>query len=198
MKLERYCTCGAVLKVSGGDKTKILASWYSQHDGEGHADCGAAGAEATRMGTGTGMGRESRRQERRKKAGELLGGPLTPEELAGDYVVRHMPDDRQKAQEARSEAQSEPPAPMLDIPGVRRTAEEGRPVDPRVVLSLCDEVDRWRRQASLWADNIADLTRERDDLLSAGQAWARAIEKQDIAAIERAEHALIAAIGRLS
>lgn len=57
------------------------------------------------------------RDERRRKAGEALGGPLTPAELAGDYILRGMPippDTRQRAHEGppapRSEATN--PAPL--------------------------------------------------------------------------------------
>ena len=65
MKLERYCTCGAVLTatVERRKKAQALIVWYDQHSGEGHAETNAAGAEAARMGTGTGMGRETARRE---------------------------------------------------------------------------------------------------------------------------------------
>ncbi len=64
MRLERYCTCGAVLKteVTRRKHVQSLLVWYSFHSGPGHADTDAAGAEAARMGTGVGMGRESRRE----------------------------------------------------------------------------------------------------------------------------------------
>lgn len=57
-------------------------------------------------------------------------------------------------------------------------------------------MERRKRQASLWAENIEDLIRERDDLFSAARAWADAIVAQEIAAIERCEGELIAAIAR--
>lgn len=80
---------------------------------------------------------------------------------------------------------------------IRRAAQEGVPITSAQTLALCDEAERWKRQASLWADNIAALTKERDVLISAIRAWTEAIEKQDVAEIERAEHGLIAAAARL-
>lgn len=63
-RLEKYCTCGAVLKqdVPPRRRLQALIAWYDRHNGPGHEDCDAAQAEAARMGTGVGMGRESRRQ----------------------------------------------------------------------------------------------------------------------------------------
>jgi hypothetical protein len=61
--LFRYCTCGCVLKtdVPPRRKQQALAHWYATHSGDGHDRTDAAGAEAARMGTNTGIGRESRR-----------------------------------------------------------------------------------------------------------------------------------------
>lgn len=63
MKLERYCTCGAVLKVnvSARKKQQALIVFYNQHSGEGHGDTTAAGAEQARMGAGVAYGREFER-----------------------------------------------------------------------------------------------------------------------------------------
>lgn len=63
MIIERYCTCGAVLKTSAprAKRQQILIVWYNQHVGPGHADTDAAGAEMTRMGSGQPDGREARR-----------------------------------------------------------------------------------------------------------------------------------------
>jgi hypothetical protein len=65
MRLERYCTCGAVLRVNiaARKKAQTLIVWYDRHSGDGHADTDAAGAEAARMGTSAGMGRETARRE---------------------------------------------------------------------------------------------------------------------------------------
>lgn len=67
MTIERYCTCGMVLKIDAPKRraNKVLSIWYAEHSGDGHADTSAAGAEAARMGTGTGMGRETARKEGR-------------------------------------------------------------------------------------------------------------------------------------
>lgn len=66
MILKRYCTCGAVLSVviPKAKRDQTLAVWYTAHDGAGHGETDAAGAEAARMGTGAGMGRETRKEER--------------------------------------------------------------------------------------------------------------------------------------
>jgi hypothetical protein len=63
MLIERYCTCGAVLKVEvpKRKRNQVLINWFDLHDGPDHEPTDAAGAEAARMGTGTGMGRESHR-----------------------------------------------------------------------------------------------------------------------------------------
>ena len=63
MILKRYCACSAVLSVvvPKAKRGQALASWYAAHDGAGHGEPDAAGAEATRMGTGAGMGRETRK-----------------------------------------------------------------------------------------------------------------------------------------
>jgi hypothetical protein len=62
--LTRYCTCGAVLKttVARRKQAQALSVWYARHSGGGHAETDAAGAEAARMGTGAGAGRETARQ----------------------------------------------------------------------------------------------------------------------------------------
>lgn len=61
MKLERYCTCGAVLKVNipKRKKQQALIVWANAHSGEGHADTTAAIAEQARMGFGQPGGREA-------------------------------------------------------------------------------------------------------------------------------------------
>lgn len=61
MLLERYCMCGDVLMVNvpRHKKAQALSVWYSRHTGTGHGDTDAATAEAARMGTSTGMGRET-------------------------------------------------------------------------------------------------------------------------------------------
>lgn len=66
MILKRYCTCGAVLAVVVPKTKRIqtLAVWYATHDGAGHGETDVASAEAARMGTGTGMGRETRKEGR--------------------------------------------------------------------------------------------------------------------------------------
>lgn len=63
---------------------------------------------------------------------------------------------------------------MDDLESVRAAATRGDPVLPATVMALCDRLEaaeadaaKWRRQASLWADNIEDLTRERDGLRAA-------------------------------
>lgn len=67
MLIERYCSCGAVLKVNipRTKRQQTLIVWTNTHSGPGHAETDAAGAEAARMGTSTGMGRETVRQEGR-------------------------------------------------------------------------------------------------------------------------------------
>jgi hypothetical protein len=52
MKVERYCTCGAVLRVEAPRKKKaqLLAVWYAAH--AVHGDTDEAGARAVRMGEG--------------------------------------------------------------------------------------------------------------------------------------------------
>lgn len=66
MKLERYCTCGAVLKtmVDKRKERQTLGIWYAAHSGDGHSDTNASGAEAARMGTGEGVGRETAKYRR--------------------------------------------------------------------------------------------------------------------------------------
>lgn len=66
MTLIRYCTCGAVLKVNvaARKKAQALIAWYDRHSGDGHSETDTAGAEAARMGTNTGMGRETQRMGR--------------------------------------------------------------------------------------------------------------------------------------
>ena len=65
MMLERYCTCGAVLKrtVERSKKQQALIVWYDQHSGDGHEDCDAAEAERIRMGFSVAAGREARDPE---------------------------------------------------------------------------------------------------------------------------------------
>lgn len=66
MLLEKYCTCGAVLKrdVARRKAQQALIVWTNTHSGEGHEPCTAAQAEAARMGSSVGYGRESRRAQR--------------------------------------------------------------------------------------------------------------------------------------
>lgn len=63
MKLERYCTCGAVLNVnvSARKKQQALIVFYNHHSGEGHERTDAATAEQARMGNGQLGGREYER-----------------------------------------------------------------------------------------------------------------------------------------
>lgn len=65
MKLERYCTCGAVLKttVERRRKAQALSVWASSHSGEGHAETTADEAERVRMGASVAYGREAKRKE---------------------------------------------------------------------------------------------------------------------------------------
>lgn len=67
MRIEKYCTCGAVMKVNipKSRRGQALSIWYAEHSGDGHAETDAAGAEAVRMGTGEGMGRETARLARK-------------------------------------------------------------------------------------------------------------------------------------
>ncbi len=104
-----------------------------------------------------------------------------------------MDNPRENAPKPRWET---PGRAALDLPAIRAAAVEGRPLDPRVILALCDAVEQWQRQASAWADNISELTRERDALLSVARAWADAIQKQDMDAIEEAERDLIVLVAR--
>lgn len=64
MNIERYCTCGAVLKVnvSARKKQQALIVFYNHHNGPGHERTDAAGAEQARMGTGSPMGREAQKE----------------------------------------------------------------------------------------------------------------------------------------
>lgn len=64
MRLQRYCSCGAVLKtdVSRAKQQQALSVWYANHSGSGHADTTAAEAERIRMGFGQPMGREARKE----------------------------------------------------------------------------------------------------------------------------------------
>jgi hypothetical protein len=65
MKIERYCTCGAVLKVniSPRKKQQALINFYNHHSGEGHERTDAAGAEQARMGFGQPGGWEYEREK---------------------------------------------------------------------------------------------------------------------------------------
>jgi hypothetical protein len=71
MKIERYCTCGAVLRVNVAKRRRdqALSIWYAAHCGDGHARTDAATAEAARMGTSEGTGREARRAARQAQEG---------------------------------------------------------------------------------------------------------------------------------
>lgn len=100
------------------------------------------------------------RDERRRLASELLGGdPLTPEELAGDYVLRGVPKpaaDRQSASQGPQEARSATEAPTL-VEGVRRAAQKGLPVMPAQILALCDALEhRQRMHAILLCERRAE------------------------------------------
>lgn len=66
MRVERYCSCGAALKVDvpRSKRQQTLIVFYDQHHGEGHEQTDAAGAEAARMGSSVGYGRESRKERR--------------------------------------------------------------------------------------------------------------------------------------
>lgn len=80
--------------------------------------------------------------------------------------------------ETRKDARQAPPAPpgeaghpALDTQGIRAIAARGDPVTPEQVLALCEQLEaaerratQWRRQASLWGENVEDLIRERDGL----------------------------------
>jgi hypothetical protein len=48
MKIERRCTCGAVLRatVPPRRRDQCLAHWYAQHSGEGHGDAAPARTDA--------------------------------------------------------------------------------------------------------------------------------------------------------
>lgn len=48
MKIERRCTCGAVLAVNIPPRRRdqCLAHWYAQHSGPGHADAAPARTDA--------------------------------------------------------------------------------------------------------------------------------------------------------
>lgn len=92
------------------------------------------------------------RDERRRLTSELLGGgPLTPEELAGDYVVRGTKQPHQP-----------PPAPQDGATGQGTGEEEGSTAEAR--SEALREAVRWKAQASAWAENIKALTKERDAL----------------------------------
>ncbi len=63
MRLQRYCSCGAVLDVVIDRKKKdqALSVWFAAHST--HAPATRAHAEAARMGTGQPMGREARKDK---------------------------------------------------------------------------------------------------------------------------------------
>jgi hypothetical protein len=54
MNLERYCTCGAVLRVTVEARRKpvALGVWFERHSGEGHAPATRVEAAQARMGFG--------------------------------------------------------------------------------------------------------------------------------------------------
>lgn len=166
------------------------------------------------------------REKRRRMASELIGGgPLTPEELQGDYVLRGRPKppaDREKPQEGRSLPISGPSALTLDTQGVRRLAEDGYPVLPAQVLALCERVGALEEAARGLLDATAhawtkpgegtliladaELRMEKvlagatplHALVSAARAWAGAVAEQNMDAIEAAERDLIVAIAACS
>lgn len=91
----------------------------------------------------------------------------------------------------------------LDLDSIRRAAVEGRPLDPRVILALCDEVEETRAALDDWmnGDALHDLIgqlREARPVMAAARAWADAIEGQDIREIERCANELIVAIAACS
>lgn len=63
MLIERYCSCGCVLKrdIPRRKKTQALAVWSAAHSGPGHEPTDAAGAEMARTGSGQPDGRDARR-----------------------------------------------------------------------------------------------------------------------------------------
>lgn len=85
------------------------------------------------------------RDERRRKASALFGGPLTPEEIAGVNVLRGVP---KPPQGGHSAPLSEAIAPMSDVGAIRRAAQDGLPVMSGQVLALCERVERAERAAA--------------------------------------------------
>lgn len=129
-----------------------------------------------------------------------------------------MPDTCERALQGHQEPQGATEAPAFDISLVRRMAAQGTPIPADVMHALCerveraesaaatdledlrraqDEVRRWKGQASLRAENIATLTKERDHLLAVALAWANAIQSQDVDEIQRTEGELIALVEAL-
>ena len=123
---------------------------------------------------------------RRKIAGDLLGGPLTPDELQGDYVVR----------------------PDASLDNIRRMLDDGVPVPPWLVRGLVERLERAEhnlgyamsalqradaerlaligRVTQAEARRLADTIRY-DPLYDAVLAWDAAIERCDgIVAAEQA------------
>jgi hypothetical protein len=122
---------------------------------------------------------------------------------------------RRGAQEARSATI----APALDIPAIRRAAQEGLPMMPGQVLALCERVEALEEAGRGLLDACAVAwTRPGDEtmylsdaelhmgkvlagrgtalhaLACAARAWAGAIERQDVGEIERCEGELIVVI----
>ena len=67
--------------------------------------------------------------DRRQKASAILGGPLRPEELVDNYVVRDTP---------------------LSLDTIRRMLDAGDPVPPWIVRRLCERVESAERRAARW------------------------------------------------
>jgi hypothetical protein len=67
MKLERYCSCGTVLRVTvpKSKREQALAVWFERHSGEGHTATTRTLAEQARMGFGQPGGREAKKEGKR-------------------------------------------------------------------------------------------------------------------------------------
>lgn len=154
-----------------------------------------------------------------------------------------MTDNCNQPQEGRQETPGAPQAPTLDLPAIRRAAQEGLPVEQ--VLALIDRISALEAALRPFAeqeysspdalltarrllglpefppigeafaqlreivglhfdgvDPVAFVAQLRGDdegaIVSAARAWADAIERQDIAEIERCEGELIIAIAACS
>lgn len=149
------------------------------------------------------------RDERRRLTSELLGGgPLTPEELAGDYVVRgtkqpHQPppapQDGATGQGTGEEEGSTAEARSEGLGAIRYGVQEGRLGDDAywrtTVLALCDRVEIAEAYSAVHRSAV-DCVGAYVDLLAHARAWAGALAEQNTDAIEKAEQELIVAIAR--